>query len=448
MVYTPTLIAAHRFGLGPRPGELERIETDPAQWLRAQLAGGAPVAPAFISSEQVLQRQVAQRQQRQADNQQAIQELQRENQMNYRQDATARFVHAVQTDRPFIERLVHFWANHFAISTDKVTTVPLGGSFEAEAIRPHVLGRFSDLLLASTRHPAMLLYLDNAQSIGPSSRAAERNQRGLNENLAREILELHTLGVNGGYDQEDVTSLAKVITGWSLASGPVVERFGRTRGAFAYIDQWHEPGNHRVLGKSYRQNGEEQGIAVLQDLALHPSTARHIATKLARHFIADEPPTAAVDKLSQVFLDSGGDLPSLYRALIAEPLTWETSASKYRTPHEWLVAIHRATGLQRQQANPMLVALNTLNHPTWRPGSPAGWPDIASQWDSPDALGKRIEWADAFAQRAAGVLAADQLSARLFGEDVDSQLAQAVRRAESNAQGLVLTLVSPSLLRR
>jgi uncharacterized protein (DUF1800 family) len=269
----------------------------------------------------------------------------------------------------------------------------------------------------------------------------------LNENLAREILELHTLGVNGGYSQADVTNFAKVITGWTVPVGPIVERFGEVEGSFAYIDALHEPGDHRVLGNVYRQAGEEQGLAVLRDLARHPATARHIATKLARHFIADEPPQAAVERLSQVFLESDGDLPSLYRALLTEPAAWSAANSKYRTPNEWLLAIHRAAGVP-QRENQVQLSLVTLGHPTWRPGSPAGWSDMAEQWDSPDALGKRIEWADAFAQRAAGALAAERLYTGLFGEDVDPDLVRAVGRAESNTQGLLLTLMSPALLRR
>ena len=446
MIATPTLIAAHRFGLGPRPGDLATIRPDPRHWLASQLHAN-PQAPGFTAATLALGMQIQVRQLAQSNRAEEAEALQRELRGIYARDALQRFLHGVDSDAPFLERLVHFWTNHFAISTDKPQTQTLGGSFEAEAIRPHVLGSFADLLLASTRHPGMLLYLDNAQSVGPGSPAGRRSGRGLNENLAREILELHTLGVDGGYSQADVTAFARVLTGWTVANGPLAQRAGAPQGSFVFVDQLHEPANQRLLGKTYRQSGEEQGLAVLRDLAVHPATARHVATKLARHFMADDPPQEAVDRLSGVFLETAGHLPSLYQALIDEPAAWSETYAKYRTPNEWLLAIYRATGVS-VQPNQLRLSLNSLAHPTWRPGSPAGWPDISSYWDSPDALGKRIEWANVFAQRMAGNLAATRLNANLFGEEVDAEIDQAVRRAESNAQGLVLALMSPALLRR
>ncbi len=195
----------------------------------------------------------------------------------------------------------------------------LAGAFEREAIRPHVLGNFTDLLLAVEQHPAMLLYLDNYLSVGPGSRLARMAARrqterkiGINENLAREILELHTLGVNGGYTQQDVTTFAQVLTGWSIGGN-----FGRLQdgepGQFTFREALHEPGAKTVLGKRYSEDGESEGKAVLRDVAAKPATATFIATKLARHFIADEPPPAAVEKLAKSFTKSHGDLPTVYR---------------------------------------------------------------------------------------------------------------------------------------
>ena len=213
------------------------------------------------------------------------------------------------------------------------------GSFEREAIRPHVLGRFGDMLKAVESHPAMLAYLDNAQSFGPHSPAGERGRRGLNENLAREILELHTLGVHGGYSQADVTSLARILTGWTFAGA--AGRIGEP-GTFVFFPLAHEPGDFRLLGKVYKAGGVEQGEAALADLARHPSTARHIATKLACHFVADEPPASLVDRLAKVFRDTDGDLNGLANALLDAEEAWSAPLSKMRTPEQFLLEIGRA----------------------------------------------------------------------------------------------------------
>ncbi len=223
----------------------------------------------------------------------------------YLEEAGARLKAALNSDFGFTERLVWFWSNHFCVSADKGQVRPLCGAFEREAIRPHVLGKFSDMLLAVELHPAMLLYLDNARSIGPGSFAGQRRGKGLNENLAREILELHTLGVRTGYSQDDVTNFAKVITGWSIV--PLKQDLEHS-GEFVFNQRMHEPGPQRVIDREYEDRGFEQGRAVLQRLAGHPSTANHIARKLVRHFVSDDPPQPLVDRLSKRFLDTGGDL--------------------------------------------------------------------------------------------------------------------------------------------
>ena len=235
-------------------------------------------------------------------------------QKTYRAEALARLQRAVIADCGFVERLVVFWSNHFCISANKGALARMwAGSFEREAIRPHVLGRFGDMLKAVEQHPAMLFYLDNQQSLGPDSRAGQNRKRGLNENLAREIMELHTLGVGGGYSQDDVTSLARIITGWTFAG-----RQGQlgAPGSFVFNANAHEPGAQPLLGKTYRDNGVAQGEAALADIARHPSTANFIATKFARHFVADDPPPALVARLQQVFHSSDGDLRALALALV------------------------------------------------------------------------------------------------------------------------------------
>lgn len=218
-----------------------------------------------------------------------------------------------------------FWSNHFCIGATKSNMSRImAGAYEREAIRPHIFGRFEDMLIAAESHPAMLDFLDNRQSVGPNSPAGRRRGRGLNENLAREILELHTLGVSGGYAQADVTNLARIITGWTVVGREGVLGFP---GSFAFNAGLHEPGVTPLLGRRYDQPGKAQGIAALTDLARHPATARFIAMKLARHFVTDVPPHALIDKLALTFRQSGGDLPSVYRALIEDDAAWRAPAS-------------------------------------------------------------------------------------------------------------------------
>jgi uncharacterized protein (DUF1800 family) len=352
-----TEIAVLRFGLGARPGDLNAATADPRGWLRAQIRGALPLAAGtpLTPSDQIFAAVLAARQERQelkreaadtaasADAKAANNILREAYQPHYHAQVLARAQSAVLTTRPFGERLVHFWSNHFAVSADKGAIFGLAGTLENEAIRPHVNGRFVDLLTAVEQHPAMIAFLDNQFSVGSDSTAARfaaarlqggsppKRQFGINENLAREILELHTLGVDGGYTQADVTSFAEIITGWSIGGGKGRLAGGET-GRFYFRDNLHEPGAKTFLGRRYAQDGQAQGEAVLDDLARHPNTARFIATKLARHFIADDPPPAAVQRLAHAYLKSGGELPQVYAALIESPEAWEAQPRKLKTP--------------------------------------------------------------------------------------------------------------------
>lgn len=467
-----TAIVLNRFGLGARPdeavpeqplpwllGQFERYQPLPAAWAN-QSRTGAQLAR-FLDEQRAVREatdalKVAARQMRQRDAREA-----------YISAVGARTSAALETPAPFVERLVHFWANHFAVSVDKLPVVGLAGAFEADAIRPHVLGRFEDLLLAVTRHPAMLLYLDQANSIGPQSVAARRiaersgaRQRGLNENLAREIMELHTLGVRSGYTQDDVTELARALTGWSIVGGPGAPLGGAMAvrvaggepaegGSFQYRPAIHEPGIRKILGRSYAESGDGQGQArtVLHDLAAAPATARHIALKLARHFVADQPPPAVVQRLAAAFERSGGDLPTLYRTLVESPEAWSPGAAKFKTPWEWAISGLRGLGRREVPAQQMAGLMNQLGQPVWRPGSPAGFDDISASWAAPDALLRRVELAQRFASQA-GAVDARELAPRLLPGSLSDSTAQAIARAESPASGLALLLVSPEFLRR
>lgn len=365
----------------------------------------------------------------------------------------ARAATAVMSDTPFVERLVHFWANHFAVSADNMEMTALAGTLEFEAIRPHVLGRFGDMLDAVERHPAMLVYLNQAESVGPNSpyarRAAGRGRTpGLNENLAREILELHTLGVRSGYSQADVTEFARALTGWTAAGMRGGRDDGSAPGSFRFVAALHEPGDRMLLGRRFAEAGEAQAAAVLDLVATHPATARHIATKLARHFAADDPPPSLVARLEKRFLETGGDLPSLYAVLIGARECWAPAPAKFKTPWEWTISAMRALGTDRVEAQPVQGLLVQLGQPVWKPGSPAGWDDIAPSWAGPDAVMRRVEAAQRLAQRLRSPIDARARAAALFPGALGATSAQAIARAESPAQATALMLVTPEFMRR
>ena len=372
-------------------------------------------------------------------------------------DIAVRVNTALTSPAPMIERLVHFWSNHFSVSVGKPGTQFEAGPHEFTAIRPHVLGRFSDMLKAAVLHPAMLIYLDQFQSIGPNAPFAQRRARrggdqqrprGLNENLAREVLELHTLGVDGGYSQGDVTELARALTGWTVPGIGRVGRFAEDQpSGAAFVALVHEPGARQVLGRSYPAGEAKQALAILDDLAAHPATARHIATKFARHFAGDTPPPALVARLEADFLTSGGDLASLTRTLIEAPEAWTPGPVKFRTPFEWLVAALRLTGTATLPPQRIVGALTELGHVPWRAPSPAGYDDLAASWAGPDALIRRVELAERIARNAPqdGVIArAEAAFPGALGEATLTQL----KRAESGQQALALLMVSPEMMRR
>jgi uncharacterized protein (DUF1800 family) len=469
-----TAIAANRFGLGVRPdgpalskaalfAQIDRFDPRPA-----------PIAalPSRVTLIESLQELRALQQEKKAeaaastDENTAMAEkilgnYRKSLREHYSNAVAARLQVAVTSEADFAERLVHFWANHFAVSTDKVVVTALAGNYEFDAIRPHIFGSFGKLLSSAVKHPTMLLYLDQAQSIGPDSMLAQRvNSRrdkdlGLNENLAREILELHTLGVRNGYSQDDVTEFARALTGHTitgLARGPI-GRFvdqGKTAGETVFVDAIHQPGTRKVLGRSYAQSGVKQADAILSDLAAHPATAKHIATKLARHFVADDPPASLIAKLEADFLKTGGDLKSLYRTLVDAPESWVAGGPKFKTPWEWTVSALRALNVQqlpgKAQAAAALFA--QMGQPVWRPGSPAGFADAAKDWAGPAALMRRVETAGRFAKLSGGRIDARKLAPSILSSSLTPVTAEHIARAESPEQGLALLLVAPEFLRR
>src|ERR1051325_2938640 len=295
----------------------------------------------------------------------------------------------------FVERLVWFWSNHLCVSSIFVPFV--AGGYEREAIRPHVLGRFEDMLNASASHPAMLQYLDNARSVGPKSVAGLIYKVGLNENYARELLELHTLGVCTGYTQDDVISLAKVFTGWTLLPAFTNPEHGVE---FVFNPRIHEPGAKLVLGKSYADRGVGQGRDVLADLARHPATAEHVARKLARHFVADDPPAPLVDRLALRFRDTGGDLKEIAKALVAAPEAWDTPPIKLKRPNEWLTAMGRALPLDGNVGQALRTRLS-MGEQLWGLPQPEGFSDRQADWA--DTLAQRLDVPEIVAGRVEAI---------------------------------------------
>ncbi|MCC6162275.1 MAG: DUF1800 domain-containing protein [Acidobacteria bacterium] len=459
--------ALNGFGLGARPGERRRM-TDPRNWLRRQLDGEAPLlaAPAASSPERITAAIRAYRGDEPRDPD--VRRMQRQQLVEIAlAESRAALTARATTDRPLVERLVAFWSNHLCVSaSSKALVAPLSGSYEREAIRPFVLGRFEDMVLASARHPAMLMYLDNYQSIGPRSRAAQagrpRMPRGLNENYARELLELHTLGVDGDYTQADVQELARMLTGWTvggLATRTAPPRRPRPNGgrrpsvtrdvtesehlAFVFREQQHEPGDKVLLGTRYREAGADEGVHAIRALCRHASTARFVARKLVAHFVSDTPPQSAVDRLARVFSDTHGDLRAVSAALVDLPEAWTSDARKFRTPQDWLVAVLRAFGAN-DVTDRQVSLLRQLRHPLWSPQAPKGFGDTTQEWADPDALLNRAELSRSVARRLQAAPPDPRVLVDVVDVADDDPLRPLVADTTISApERLALTLASP-----
>ncbi len=493
--------AANRFGLGARPGTIEGLH-DPRAALvheiqapsaNAVLFAGLSRSADYLAAEnryQLDRREFRQQRNDRVDPekggattdpvQKVITGFRQQFGEQLLAEGRARWNAALAAPIGFGERIVRFWSNHFAVSVDKRQALLYAAPMEREVIRPLAFGRFAELLLGVETHPAMLRYLDNAVSIGPDSRAGllqgrrgparssaldqvdpspepaiQRRRFGLNENLAREILELHTLGVDGGYSQADVTEFARAITGWSVRAprddrgvGPFATAFAganvNTQTGFVYRGNAHEPGSRSIVGRRYAEEGMDQGRAVLADLAVHPATARHLSLKLARHFVADQPPPKLVQRMAVAYLDSGGDLRELYLAMLRSDEAWAPDARKFRAPDDFLVAALRALDVRQAPDVRMLAGLLArLGRPDFLPRSPAGFADTADAWIGPDALLKRVQAAGELAAHAPRSLVPAQVARDALGLRLQAGTAQAVARADSPQQALGLLLASP-----
>jgi uncharacterized protein (DUF1800 family) len=436
MMDTDAVIAFNRFGLGRRCGEA--LPGDPRAWLRGQI-DMPDLAPAGVTSAQALEivfnvahlDKSAGIEKRQTPEFQAFRELERA-------EPAAFLAQAITTPYGFRERLVWFWYNHFTVSARGRPATACVGAFIREAIRPNVNGRFRDMLLAVMRHPAMLAYLDQMNSVGPDSAVGQRKNRGLNENLARECLELHTVTPAAGYTQTDVTNFAKVLTGWTYDQRPPAR-------PFVYQAAAHEPGDQDVLGRSW-PDGEQGGVMLLEFLADHPATQHHLAEKLVRHFVADDPAPADVARIATVFRDTGGDLHAVSLALIALPSAWQP-LTKLRSPQEYVVAVMRAVGANPQFEPQLPNVLHNLGQPLFKAPFPIGWPDRAADWASPEAILQRVDFAYQFSGRVTDQEPAD-VAAHIMGPLLAEDTGREIRRAGSRRDGLTLLLASPEFQRR
>lgn len=522
------VIATNRFGLGAKVGDIETASKNPKRWLLAQLEGPYREPDEFrglLSSTEIRaahwhrygeasptlnkKLEAAQSAGDKKAQEAAAADVQRmlggyvgwATQIAHTEFG-ARTRQSITTTEPFRDRLTRFWSNHLVVPTAKVPATILVGAYEREVIRPHVTGRFADMLTASAKHAAMLTFLDNDTSIGPNSAFGKQMQMGLNENLGREILELHTMGVDGGYVQADVLALAKALTGWNTAPAilraktsyasaiPMTQRAPDGPYAFAFYPDWHEPGVFTLLGKAYAQTGVDQAEEMLNDLARHPATARYLAEKLARHFVADEPSSALVKRLADAYLANDTSLGEMTRALVDSEDAWALQKRKLKQPEDYVISALRAVGVKVASTSPYpayrfdtyrrgAAAANAMmadqqdagssnmmsggevkptklyedlagmgQKPYGAPG-PQGWYDRTSDWAGAASLVKRIEWANALAETHADTAAEPAMFVdHVLGALASDDLRGAVTRAATRQQSVALVLASAEFQRR
>jgi uncharacterized protein (DUF1800 family) len=332
----------------------------------------------------------------------------------FRDASEARILRAVLSRRQLQEVMVDFWFNHFNVFSGKGLDDVWIGNYEQQAIRPLALGRFRDLLFATTKHPAMLVYLDNTLSTAPGSPGARGNRKGLNENFAREVMELHTLGADGGYTQEDVITLARILTGWGINS-PDARAYPEYAAVFEGARHDYSP--KVFLGHPMQSRGRAEGEEALDILARSPATAHHISFELAQYFVADEPPPKLVEQLATRFLESDGNIREVLRTLFASREFWDSSGGKYKTPYQLVISAVRAAGVAVGNVRPLLATMDQLGMPLYGCLTPDGYKNTEDAWLSADATARRISFATALAR---GGLSADGTNRASNGNAVDA----------------------------
>lgn len=447
-----SFVALNRFGLGAAPGEGALVANDPRGWVLAHIS--PPVIPRLyrnrLTAEAIL-RQIYEGNRIGPEARNAA--IRHAYQTEFNPSLVTRARLMIATNTPFVDRMMMFWSNHFTVSNTRRITAPAIPAFERDVILPRIFGRFADLLKAVESHPNMLVYLDNVSSVGPNSIAGRRrarrgNRQALNENLAREALELHTLGVDGGYDQTDVIEFAKVITGWSHGGVRYGDDPRPVHGGFEFRPEAHEPGAKTILGQRYPEDGANEGFAVLEALARHPATARHIATKLVRHFVADDPPEDAVSEIARVFTETDGDLAAVSRAVVGLEQAWSQPLAKVKSAYEYVISVHRAAGRIRATRQDIFQPLRLLGQFPFTAPSPQGWGDTAEDWIAPEALMRRIEWTRRFSSRLPATMNPKLFADDILGPAASDELHNWVARAPSTDAALAMIFASPEFQRR
>ena len=478
-------IAFNRFGYGRVFNQPDQEPSDPSEWLisqlkpinlDSQLTGSYASAINLSNSKEIIYqlgkfRQLTRRQQQSSSKSKKQNKKISKDQSNMMAEGSPQdkikqsrrmltknayglqahtLNNAITSNNGFQARLLDFFSNHFSVSATNINMRALAPTLEREAIAPYLSGYFANMLIAVEQHPAMLIYLNNVQSIGPRSTIGKRRGKGLNENLSREILELHTLGVNGGYTQNDVRELAMAITGWSVNYEGINNKTQSQRDAasdsFHFRDAAHEPGVRKILGKKYKQRNALQGVRILQDLAVHPSTANYMSHKIARHFIADDPDPDLVNAMSNAWLKTNGHIKSVLTVMIKHPASWSVNAEKYKTPRDFLISCVRACGSTKMADKQLLQSLKIMGQAPFNAGSPAGYDDTAETWNGPEALISRIEWVNKLSQ-AVNKSAID-IGETVIAESLTKQSRKIIQRAESRQQAIALLLLSPEFLHR
>lgn len=453
-------IAVNRFGYGARGDELIQAEINPKAWIKSKLLPVSFDTSLPDSNNILIAHSQYQQQKKESKN---LNKQQNKTQLNDAQSSgtvsenkmlknTARdalrslsvdtLLQAIHSSHSVSWRLLDFFSNHFSVTANGRLMAGLAGTLEREAIAPHLLGSFEDMLLAVEQHPAMLIYLNNEKSFGPNSKIAKKRKKGLNENLAREILELHTLGVNGGYNQTDVIELAKSITGWSVKN---YRKEGST--GFIFRSTGHEPGSRTLLGRNYSQQGLEQGQAILRDLAMHPSTIKHLCLKLAHHFVSENPSEILLSKMEATWLRTQGNIKHVMFSLFDAEEAWLVSAQKFKTPRDFVISSYRAVAPKKINNRALLNSLISLGQKPFSAGSPAGFSDDTYDWLGASALMARVDWST----MAAAYLKkpnSEKIMAVALGSSVSQHTYQTVMRAESRQQAMTLLLMSPEFQRR
>lgn len=440
------VINAARFGFGIKPGEARFLGT-----LLQQLAGADPLDDELPYDDTATRFAELQKlrdlRQSMGGNGEQFKKAQRRLRRLAAVDAMRVLARKVQNPRGFRERLFAFWLDHFTVSPTRANEDYMLGAYMEDAIRPHIAGKFATLLKSAITHPSMLFYLDQTASTGPNSVVGRRQGKGLNENLAREVLELHTLGVGGPYSQDDVRQFAELLTGLGL--GPEGMRFSRNRA---------EPGIEEILGHRYggARAEIEHIYEFLDDLAMNPATATHLARKLVVHFIGPAPLPELVESMASAYVQSGGELTALYRELLASPASKTADFRKVRPPLEYVATVLRALDFDARsiasananETRKLAQALTAMGQRPFKPSGPDGWPEAADSWITPPQLAARIEWAGHLARTYADDRDPRALLHAVLGDTAPDDLSFAVSGAETKWEGVALLLVSPSLMRR